>query len=148
MSMFNRLFKRCRAKPGAPKLSVEAAHKVVHDYAAFLETSAPLPRCVADVNQLPYPKEYIKTAISVCAATIDVPEIIEDLKHGYLMLSAWQEDVGEQTLELDFTELNLDEDPMLVAKRIQSQCTSISRWEPLVQADQILLLAEFERLNK
>ena len=92
--MFNQLFKRTRFRVGAPILSVEAAHKVVHDYAAFLESNAPLPGCVADVIKLPYPKEHIKTAISVCAATLDAPEITEDLKHGYLMLSAWQEDVG------------------------------------------------------
>jgi hypothetical protein len=147
MKVFDRRFKRSHSSAGGPLLSVDTAHKVVHRYAAFLETDAPLPGCVADLNQLPYPKEKIKTAIAVCAATIDAPEITEDLKHGYLMLSAWQKDVGGQTLGLDFRELDLDEDPILVAEKIQRQSTGIERWEPLVKAEQASLLAEFEMLT-
>ena len=147
MNKFNRLFKRGHAELKPALMSLETAHNVVNTYAVFMETDAPLPGCVADVNQLPYPKDQIKTAIAVCAATIDAPEIKEDLKHGYLMLSAWQEDVGGQTLGLDFRELDLDEDPMLVAERIQNQSASVQRWEPLVKADQMCLLAEFEALT-
>ena len=147
MSMFNRLFKRGHAEDKPTLLSVETAHKVVHQYAEFLETGAPLPGCVADVNQLPYPKEKIRAALALCATTTDAPDITEDLKHGYLMLSAWQEGVGGQTLGLNFGELNLDEDPMLIAERIQHQSASIQRWEPLIKAEQMSLLAEFERLS-
>ena len=145
--MFNRLFKRDYAGVMPPLMSVETAHKVVHGYAGFLETDAPLPGCVADVNQLPYSKEKIKAALALCATTTDAPDITEDLKHGYLMLSAWQEGVGGQTLGLNFGELNLDEDPMLIAERIQHQSASIQRWEPLIKAEQMSLLAEFERLS-
>lgn len=145
--MFNRLLKRRHAELKPALMNVETAHKVIHEYAAFMETGAPLPGCVANVDQLPYPKEKIKAAIAVCATTINAPEITEDLKHGYLMLSAWQEDVGGQTLGLDFRQLNLDEDPMLVAERIQRQSANIERWKPLVKADQVSLLAEFERLT-
>ena len=96
MSMFNCLLKRGHTKDKPTLLSVETAHKIVHQYAEFLEAGAPLPGCVADVNQLPYPKQEIKAALVLCASTIDTPEITEDLKHGYLMLSAWQEGVGGQ----------------------------------------------------
>jgi hypothetical protein len=54
--MFNRLFKRGYAGAKPPPMSVETAHKVVHGYAGFLETDAPLPGCVAYLNQLPYSK--------------------------------------------------------------------------------------------
>ena len=145
--MFNRLFKRGYAGVKPPLMSVETAHKVVHGYAGFLETDAPLPGCVADVNQLPYSKEKIKAALALCATTIDAPEITEDLKHGYLLLSAWQEGVGRQISGLNFRELNLDEDPMLTAEKIQHQSASIQRWEPLVKAEQVSLLAEYERLG-
>jgi hypothetical protein len=147
MSMFNRLFKRGHAENKPTLLSVETAHKVVLQYAEFLETGVPLPGCVADVNQLPYPKERIKAALALCASTVDAPEITEDLKHGYLMLSAWQEGVGGQTLGLDFTALNLDEDPMLIAERIQCLSDDIQRWEPLVKAELVSLMAEFEGLK-
>ena len=146
--MLNRLFRRGYSHIEPTPMSVESAHKVVHGYAGFLETDAPFPGCVADVNELPYSKDKIKAALALCVTTIDAPEITEDLKHGYLMLSAWQEGVGGQTLGLNFTELNLDDDPMLIAERIQRQSASIQRWEPQVKAEQVSLLAEFERLTE
>jgi hypothetical protein len=145
--MFNRLFRRSHNAVWPTLMSVETAHKVVHGYAGFLETDAPLPGCVADVNQLPYSKEKIKAALALCATTIEAPEITEDLKHGYLMLSAWQEGVGGQVLGLNFSEFDLDDDPMLIAERIQRQSAGIQRWEPQVKAEQVSLLAEFEGLT-
>ena len=146
--MLNRLFRRGYSHIEPTTMSVESAHKVVHGYAGFLETDAPFPGCVADVNELPYSKDKIKAALALCVTTIDAPEITEDLKHGYLMLSAWQEGVGGQTLGLNYGELNLDEDPMLIAERVQRQSASIQTWEKLVKAEQVSLLAEFERLTE
>ncbi len=147
MTLFNGLLKRGKPSSGSTLMSIETAHKVVREYGHFLETSAPLPGCVADVNQLPHSKEYIKAAIRVCVNKIRVPEVIEELKSGYLMLSAWQNDVGEQTLGLDFTQLDLDEDPMLVAQMIHQQNDSIGRWKPMIAADQITLMSEFVKME-
>ena len=36
---------------------------------------------------------------------------------------------------------------MLIAERIQQQSASIERWQPLVKADLMSLLTEFERLS-
>ena len=146
MNMFNGLLNRGKPGSGATLMSIETAHKVVQEYGDFVETSAPLPGCVADVNQLPYSKEYIKAAIGVCANKIRVPEVIEELKNGYLMLSAWQYDVGQQTLGLDFTQLNLDEDPILVAEIIQQQDDRMRGWKPMIEADQAALMSEFDSI--
>ena len=146
MNMLSRLLKRGKYGDGTVLMSIETAHKVVQDYGNFLETSAPLPGCVADVNQLPHSKEHIKAAIGVCVGKIRVPDVIDELRSGYLMLSAWQNDVGQQTLGLDFTQLNLDKDPMLVAELIQQQSDTIGRWKPMIEADQAALMSEFELL--
>lgn len=147
MNVFNRLLKRGKAGNGSTLMSIETAHRVVREYGHFLETSAPLPGCVADVDQLPHSKEYIKAAIGVCVNKIKVPEVIEELKNGYLMLSAWQNDVGEQTLGLDFTQLDLNEDPVLIAQMIQQQSDGIGRWKPMIEADQIALMSEFVKIE-
>jgi len=147
MSILQSLFRRAYDSSSAGVMDIHTAHRIVQDYGDFLQTSSPLPGCVADVKLLPHSKNRIKDAIGVYVNTIGEDEITEDLKHGYLMLSAWQNGVGERTLGLDFTQIDLDEDPLLVAEMIQRQSDSISKWKPLIEADQIDLMSEYELLT-
>jgi hypothetical protein len=134
--MFDRLFRKARTGHYALAHSFETAQRVIQDYEDFLKTSAPLPGCVADESQLPHPKEDIKQALSTCIGAIRDPELIEHLKHGYLMLCAWQHNVGINVLGVNFTELDLEQDPMTVAALIQQQSASIEQWKPWVEAEQ------------
>ena len=97
MGMFNSLLRKVGARQESTGLDIAKAQRVVQDYRVFLETSAPLPGRVADERQLPHSKEQIKHAISVCISVIRDPQLNEHLKHGYLMLSAWQNGVGHKT---------------------------------------------------
>lgn len=123
-------------------LEIGLARQVVQDYTNFLNTSAPLPGCVADTSQLPYDKEVIKQSLFSCISDTGDRELIEHFKNGYLMLSAWQHGVGGRTLGVDFTGLNLDAHPLEIAENIQQQADQVARWKPVIEADQKILAAE------
>ena len=138
MGVLQRIFRS--DKPAGQDMAL--AHRVVMEYANFVNTSAPLPGCVADSSQLPYDKEVIKRSLFTCISGTGDREIIEHFKNGYLMLSAWQDAVGEQTLGLDFTGLDLEADPLDVAEQIQLQGDRAARWKPVIEAEQKILAAD------
>jgi hypothetical protein len=138
MGVLQRIFRS--DKPAGQDMAL--AHQVVMEYANFVNTSAPLPGCVADSSQLPYDKEVIKRSLFTCISGTGDREIIEHFKNGYLMLSAWQDAVGEQTLGLDFTGLDLEADPLDVAEQIQLQGDRVARWKPVIEAEQKILAAD------
>ncbi|MEH6593360.1 MAG: hypothetical protein V7746_24030 [Halioglobus sp.] len=147
MNMFNRLFANPKPSSDTIELSVQSAQKVVQQYCSFLESSAPLPGCVADSTQLPHCKDTIKEAIATCITAISDPVLTEHLRHGYLMLAAWQDGVGDRTLGLDFTQLNLDQDPMALAELIQQQSNRMENWNTRVEADQVSLMSELRLMG-
>lgn len=147
MGMFNRLFRKVGARQATRELDMATAQSVVQDYRIFLETSAPLPGRVADERRLPHSKEHIKQAISVCISTIRDPGLNEHLKHGYLMLSAWQIGVGDKNLGVDFTQLDLEADPIELADQIQRESKVMRKWNPLIKAEQSILLTELKALG-
>jgi hypothetical protein len=147
MGMFNRLFRKVGARQETRGLDMATAQSVVQDYRLFLETSAPLPGRVADERQLPHSKQHIKNAISVCIKTIRDPGLNEHLKHGYLLLCAWQNGVGDENLGVDFTQLDLETDPIELADQIQRESEVMSKWNPLIKAEQSILLTELKALG-
>ena len=147
MGMFNSLLRKVGARQESTGLDIAKAQRVVQDYRVFLETSAPLPGRVADERQLPHSKEQIKHAISVCISVIRDPQLNEHLKHGYLMLSAWQNGVGHTNLGVDFTQLDLDTDPIELADIIQRESDVMSKWTPMIKAEQSILRAELKALG-
>lgn len=130
------IFQRVFGSPAKPGYNLGLARQVVQTYANFINTSAPLPGCVADTSELPYDKELIKESLYACINATDDPELIQHFKHGYLMLSAWQDEVGERRLGLDFTAMDLDRDPEVIAEEVQHQGDEVSNWTPIVASDQ------------
>jgi hypothetical protein len=59
---------------------------IVQAYGKRLETSAPAPGTVADVNKLPYTKQQIKEALIAVLRSTDDPQMKEYLKIGYIQL--------------------------------------------------------------
>ena len=138
MSIFQRIFQT----QWQPTDDVVLARQVVQEYADFLNTAAPLPGCVADTSELPFEKEMIKQSLYACIGATEDPELIQHFKHGYLLLSAWQENVGVTRLGLDFTSIDLDQDPEVTAAEVQRQSDEVSSWTSVVEADQKRLAAD------
>ena len=147
MGMFKRLFSRSADSMKGARLCIDAAQGVVQDYRIYLESCAPLPGCVADESKLPHDKAVIKQAIRECMLVFRDPGLTEHLKHGYLMLSAWQKRVGEKTLGVDFTQLDLDADPLELAQQIQQQSESVEQWQDVIKAEQASMLSELEAIG-
>lgn len=147
MGIFNRLFKRDTRSTEQNALTVEAAQQIVQQYRLFLEDSAPLPGRVSDVSHLPHRKEIIKDAILVCIRAFRDPSLTEHLRHGYLMLSAWQSGVGEKDLGPDFSQLDLEADPMELAELIQQKSAAANKWTPLIKTEQAVLESELQAIG-
>jgi hypothetical protein len=118
------------------------AEKIIQDYDAILQSSAPLPGCVADVSKLPHPRERIKEALVVDLESVTDPQMKESLKIGYLQLADWQEGVGESDVGIHLTETDLSDDPMKQAERIMNQHAEAKKWVEIVKAEQKALEAE------
>ena len=136
------MFQRLSTRQQSPGLDLDNACAVVQGYANFLNVSPPLPGCVADSKQLPYDKELIKESIYICINATGDRELIAHLKNGYLMLCAWQDNVGDRPLGVDFTRLDLEADPLKTAAEIQQQSDDVAGWTPIVESEQKMLEAD------
>jgi hypothetical protein len=136
------IFQRIPGTDSKSGLDHGLARQVVQAYANFLNAAPPLPGCVADTSELPFDKELIKESLSTWINTTGDPELIEHFKHGYLMLSAWQDNVGERRLGVDFTAIDLDADPLTIASEVQRRNDEVAYWTPIVAADQKQLAAD------
>lgn len=132
---------------GGDEMTPEAAEKIIQDYGAVLETSAPTPGCVADVDNLPHPKARIKEAIVMMLPLIEDHELREQLKTGYIWLSNWQEGVGSEQIGLDLMNMDPDADPLEMAKRISEQGDEMGKWTPIMQAEGEALKAELDSME-
>jgi hypothetical protein len=147
MSLLDRIFGRKKqALQSAAALTPESLQKIVQDYGACLEASDPAPGCVADINKLPHPKQHIKLAIVVALRLTDDPRMKEHLKFGYISLANWQAGVGEHTLGIDTTKLDLGADTVELAKQVAAQSKSMEKWSPLIQTEEQALKAELQQL--
>lgn len=136
MTMFTRMFGR-RNDPGNSLGFVEA-QRMVLDYARFLENSPPLPGRVMDTSRLPHTKAALKAALMTCISHSDDPRLEEHLKHGYLMLSAFQEGAGSEC-GIDFVGLDLDADPLDTATVIELAEASADPWKARVRDELVRL---------
>jgi hypothetical protein len=144
MGLFKKLFGgQKRQESGLESVMTPSlAEKIIQDYGAILQSSAPLPGCVADVSKLPHPRERIKEALVVDLESVTDPQMKESLKIGYLQLADWQEGVGESDVGIHLTETDLSDDPMKQAERIMNQHAEAKKWVEIVKAEQKALEAE------
>ena len=149
MGLLDRIFGRAKGERQRTLtgMTADAAEKIVQDYGAVLGSSAPAPGCVADVRNLPHSKERIKQALVFAIRLTKDPQMREQLKVGYISLADWQEDVGTDTVGIDLTKMDLNADPLEMAKRIASRGNAMEKWTPLVQAEQEALKSELQKLG-
>lgn len=146
MKLFSRLFGKLR-RTGAGSEFIRA-QRMVLDYARFIETCAPMPGTVADAALLPHPKAELQSALMLCLGNNSDPRLAEHLRHGYLMLSAWQDNVGEQVVGMDFAALDLESDPLDTATRLEQQSEAVKRWQGIVEQEQAVLRSELEQVDR
>lgn len=143
MTIFTRLFGR---RDGGQQLGFIEAQRMVLDYARFLENSPPMPGRVMDTGRLPHNKADMEAALLMCISNNGDPWLEEHLVHGYLMLSAFQEDVGE-TLGTDFVHLDLEADPLETATAIELAEDALQPWQALVLDDLDRLQRDLQALQ-
>ncbi len=126
MKMFSHLFGRLPVADCA--LNFVNAQRMVLDYARFLENSAPMPGRIIDASRLPHPKASLKQALLMCIGSGASNSLEEHLKAGYLMLSAFQTNVGDVGLGTDFAALDLEADLVDIVEQLQQDETEAQSW--------------------
>jgi hypothetical protein len=126
MKMFSHLFGRLPVADCA--LKFVNAQRMVLDYARFLENSAPMPGRIIDASRLPHPKASLKQALLMCIGSGASNSLEEHLKAGYLMLSAFQTNVGDVGLGTDFAALDLEADLVDIVEQLQQDEAEAQSW--------------------
>ncbi|EEB78703.1 hypothetical protein GPB2148_1601 [marine gamma proteobacterium HTCC2148] len=126
MKMFSHLFGRLPVADCA--LNFVNAQRMVLDYARFLENSAPMPGRIIDASRLPHPKASLKQALLMCIGSGASNSLEEHLKAGYLMLSAFQTNVGDVGLGTDFAALDLEADLVDIVEQLQQDEAEAQSW--------------------
>ena len=121
--------------------------RVVQAYGKVLETKAPAPGTVADVKKLPYPKPVIKKALVAALRITDDPKMKEHLKIGYILLSAWQEGVGENDQGLNTLALDMSQDTKSLAQAVLEQSSGSEKWIAKAQEEKETLAKELQEMG-
>lgn len=146
MGLFSNLIDAVRGNKGKPEMTVAHAEAIISAYGAIL-ASGPVPGTVADVSELPFPKELIKRALLLLLRTKEDSKLREHLKCGFIMLADWQSGVGPVRLGFDVTKLDLTEDALVLAKRHKAQADAAEKWLAVARAEQELLVKELQALG-
>ena len=146
MGLFSSLIDAVRGGKVKPEMTVAHAELIVAAYGAILG-SGPVPGAVADVSELPFPKEIIKQAVLLLLRTKGDPKLREHLKSGFIMLADWQSGVGPVRLGVDFTKFDLTQDAMVLAKRHKADADAAEKWLAVAKAEQELLVKELQALG-
>jgi hypothetical protein len=128
-------------------MPLEEMNKIIQEYGSAMVYKAPPSGGVADVSSLPYPKSQIKKAIIQALYAVDGPEMATSLKDGYVKLSDWQEDVGEQSIGIDLSKFGmiLDTDERVDAYLRQE--SQIEKWKDQVNDEMESLQDDLEKLG-
>lgn len=147
MGLIERLFRARKSERIPEGMTHAVLEKIVQDYGAILGSGAPAPGCVADVRELPYPKEHIKLALAFALSVTDDPQMRSHLKSGYISLADWQEGVGERPVGIDLTKQDVNADPLELAREIAASADEMTKWRAVVSAEAEALKAELQELG-
>jgi hypothetical protein len=129
---------------------------IVADFGEVWATRGPGLCTVADVKELPYPKDEIKRAILVMLLVTDDLKLREHLKAAYVSLAHWQVDVGPTHQGLDPTSLvKTTRETLLdpsksfheLLKDTVARTEEMEKWQPIVQAEEEALINELRQLH-
>lgn len=108
-------------------LRIEQALEIARAYGEILEDSGRVRGAIADIGELPYPKDTIKWALLVLLAAITDPGRREPLKVGYVALAEWQAHADFEAGAFDSTRLRKKIDPLALAKEFAARRTPQDR---------------------
>jgi hypothetical protein len=128
-------------------MPLEEMNKIIQEYGSAMVYKAPPSGGVADVSSLPYPKSQIKKAIIQALYAVDGPEITTSLKDGYVKLSDWQEDVGEQSIGIDLSKFGMILDTDERVDAYLEQENQIEKWKDQVNDEMESLQDDLEKLG-
>ena len=130
-----------------------SAENIVSAFTAILEKQALPAACqVADVRELPYPKDQIKAAFHWMFLNAEDDRHRELLLAACIYLSKYQIGVGPQRIGPGSSDLPANPkrlspaELMRFGKEYSTKYSEYQKWMPIVQADEALLLAELQRL--
>jgi len=134
-------------QPPPATMTAGVAEKIVQEYGASLRSLSIPGRFVMDAGSLPHPKERIKQALILALLLETDPKQREVLKSGYIMLSDWQEGVGDEPVGLDVTKMDLNADPKELAKRIHDPLDRMIKWQAVAKEEREALKSELQKLG-
>jgi hypothetical protein len=141
MSIFSQIFGN-KKKSDAPKT---LPNVVVAEFGEVLGNRAPAPGCVADVDELPYPKKEIRVAILLMLAATSEPKLQEHLTNAYVLLARWQEGVGPTHKGLDVSKLDCTKSPQDISKEVLTRTEEMKKWQPMIDAETKSLLDDLQK---
>ena len=148
MGFFSKLFgKGDQESSSSTTINPEDAVKIIQEYGNVLENNSPMLGSVADVCKLPYKKEHIKQALIIGLHETNNEKMKEILKVGYIELSNWQENVGNEDQGLDFSKIDFNDDPRKTIDQFNKQNDISTKWSPLVEAERESLEKELRNLG-
>ncbi len=126
-------------------LRIEQALEIARAYGETLEDSRRVRGAIADIGELPYPKDTIKWALLVLLAAITDSGGREPLKVGYVALAEWQVHADFEAGAFDSTRLRKKIDPLALAKEFAARRTPADRRAEAAREEQATLIAELRR---
>ena len=146
MGLFANLIDAARGDKKESKMTVAHAEVIVTAYGAIL-ASGPVPGTVADISELPFPKETIKQALLLLLRAKGDSKLREHLKSGFMLLADWQPGVGPVRLGFDVTKIDLTQDAMVIAKRHKADADAAEKGLTAAKAEQEILVKELQTLG-
>lgn len=125
--------------------TLKQAEKIVHEYAASILSEISTSRSIIAADRLPYPKKLIKLALILWLHLETDQKQREVLKSGYLGLADWQEGVGNEPVGLDMTKIDLNADPLELAKQVIGPLTVVVKWNAVSGEEMGALKSELQQ---
>lgn len=148
MSLLDWLLDRLKGTPALSEaMTFDVASQIVREYGAVLEVSSTSLGGVADVRELPYPKERIKAALIVALRATTDKKVTEQLKGGYVFLADWQPGVGAEPISYGFGGMAPGASTEDMALEVAAQTDRMTKWAPVIAAESEALKAELQQLG-
>ena len=103
---------------------------------------------MADASRLPHPKTELKLALLLCLAEAHDDMMREHLEAGYLMLSAFQEGVGGESVGERFADMDLEASPEQIAATLERKHHQAAPWRRRSEEELQRLQLELDQLRR
>lgn len=150
MSLFDLLsfFKADREEPGPPEMTLAQARSIAVAFGDLLKR-APVSRgsMVADVRELPHPKDTIKRALQLLYKTTKDRRQRDALGVAYVSLAIWQAGVGRTRVWFDLSNTQANADTSHVDDATRSGDAQ-NKWKGAINADTNRLMSDLVLLDE